>query len=173
VGINFDTKDRDLYWACFDLLPPKYRELQEIETQADNFAVSLIGRILKPNQARLWYEIGAHTYLSYNVNKQLLNALFSTKSQNIRNAMLSKLGPELYSGLMNQSASSGRGSIRVFFPKDHPVTLRRAAFSLGSLTHSQYSSYYGEPFPIDMGLLEQITKEACEELKQKYGIQGE
>ena len=172
VGINVTGKDRDLYWACFDLLPLKYRELQEIETQADNFAVSLIGRILKPNQPRLWYELGAHTYLSYNVNKQILNALSSTKSQYIRNVLLIKLGPELYSKLLNQSSSSGKGSIHEFFPKEHPVTLRRAALSLGSLAQSQYSYFYGEPFPVDIGLLEQITIGACQELKQKYGIQG-
>jgi hypothetical protein len=167
-------QDADLRWACWDTLAARYKSLQQVEAQADNYAARLIAQILFPEGALraplLWYELGAQTFLTYTLNKQALEALNQTESNYFRKAMQIQLGPELYARL---PAREGRrqGALHVVFPKRHPGSVRRIEHLLDTLSQSSYSYHHGQSsYATDLMALKMVIDPACAELKRKYSI---
>ena len=81
----FKKRDRDLHWACPELVTPKYRQIQEIETKSDNFCAGLL-KIIKyelplTNTIFLRYELGAHWLLQYYLENEIINAVQISESQ--------------------------------------------------------------------------------------------
>ncbi len=169
------NEDKDKHWVCDDLVDQKYRQQQRIEKESDDYAVSLLARVLYPegvlDKPLLRYELGAHWYILYSLGEQMVESLYATESQNILNALRMLLGVEIYQELRAKRKSTGRGSVHVFFPKSHPANIRRASVSLDRLAQSPYSSYYGETpsTAADISRFEMLLAIECKNLKDKYG----
>jgi hypothetical protein len=170
-----DRRDQDLRWACWDLLSSKWQHQQQVEAEADRFAARLIAQVLFPEGALrvplLWYELGAHTYLLYALNPQILDVINVTESDYIRRALQIQLGTELYSGVAANAENSGKGALHVVFPKRHPASVRRVEQLLGTMSQSPYSYHHGKfsDYP-ELAALKMVIEPACAELKQKYGV---
>ncbi len=142
------SADKDLHWACPDLIDERYVIYQQIEQEADDFAASLLSKILFAEDTfakpMLRYELGTRWYLVYILSEQLIEILYATENQNLLTVMRLQLGAETYDKLIAARPSSGRGIIGVLFPKSHPATLRRASTVLRRLNRSSYSLYHDE-----------------------------
>jgi hypothetical protein len=177
--INYDDplvfnnkQDRDTRWACPGLIDPSYLQKQQIERQADDYATSLLSKVVFPDNIqpkRFLYELGAHAYLSYQLKNELLGALQVTASPNIHRIMRYQLGSNLYNALLSSNSTRDRGSVHVFFPKTHPATVYRSMNSLKKLTNSPYSSFYGEGLGIESEFifLRQIIDSECQRLQSR------
>ncbi len=177
IPLRFNNKeDKDKHWVCADLIGEKYRLQQSIEQEADDFAVSLLSKILFPpgilEKPLLRYEIGAHWYILYSMSEQMIDTLSATDSKNIHSAMRIQLGSGIYNELVAQRKNTGRGAIKVFFPKTHPANIRRASHSLRQLAQSPYSLYHGESSDSDqdIALFEMLIAMECRNLKEEYGL---
>lgn len=172
--LGFENKEeRDIRWACPQLVDPSYHRKQQIEKRADDYAVGLISRLLFPDNVsprRLWYELGAHQYMLYQMKTELLSAIHVTDSQNIHRVMQYQLGNQLYQRLLASEERDDIGSVHVFYPETHPATINRIVESLQELTISRYSSYYGENFGVEseLVLLNQLVNQECQRLRQRY-----
>ncbi len=170
-----DKADKDLHWACWDLVDERYRNQQRIEQKADDFAVTLLSKVLFPpgvlTKPLLRYELGAHWYIVYNLAGQFIETLYASKSQNVLASMRLLLGPEIYGELIAARPSSGKGSIHIFFPKSHPANIRRASVSLARLGQSPYSLYHNEPSSTsqDIAMFEMVLSMECKNLTGRQG----
>ena len=168
-----DKADKDLHWACSDLVDDRYRAHQRIEQDADDFAVEILSKIQFPDgvltRPLLRYELGARWYIVYSLSDQMVETLYATESQNVLSAMRQLLGAEVYEELIAARPSSGKGSIHVFFPKSHPANIRRASVSLGKLDQSPYSLYHDEPSSTsaDIALFEMVLSMECRNLEER------
>jgi hypothetical protein len=142
-----DKADRDLHWACPDLVQERYRRQQQIEQAADEYAVDILSKILFPDgvltEPKLRHELGAHWYIVYSMAEQLVQVLYATESENIRRMLRIQFGPEVFDELDAHKTAPGTGSIQVWFPESHPANIRRAFVSLGRLAQSPFSVYGG------------------------------
>lgn len=171
-----DKADKDLHWACSDLIDKKYSSQQSIEQQSDDFAVTLLSKILFPpgvlTEPLLRYDIGARMYIVYSLAGQLIETLYATESQNILTMMRLQLGAELYEELISaKKPKSGKGSIHIFFPKSHPANIRRALVSLSRLNQSPYSPFHNEPSSTlqDIVVMEMLVSLECKNLTERRG----
>jgi len=171
-----DKADKDLHWACSDLVDKKFSSQQVIEQQADDFAVTLLSKILFPQGVLttplLRYDLGARLYIVYSLAGQLIETLYATESQNILTMMRSLLGPELYEELiLAKKPKTGKGSIHLFFPKSHPANIRRASVSLSRLNQSPYSPYHNEPSSTlqNIAVMEMLISLECKNLTEQRG----
>lgn len=167
-------EDKDKHWACSGLVEEKYRQQQNIEEEADNYAVSLLSKILFPPgvlpKPLLRYELGARWYIVYSLASQMVDTLFASESRNIHAALRLQFGPEIYNKLIAEKQTMGRGAIKVFFPKSHPANIRRASISLKQLAQSPYSSYQGgSSTDQSIMMFEMFLGMQCRNLKTKYG----
>jgi hypothetical protein len=166
-------EDRDKRWACSDLVEEKYRHQQQIEQEADNYAVSLLSKVLFPPgvlvKPLLRYELGARWYIVYSLASQMVETLFATESKNIHTGLRLQFGAEIYNKLIAEKNTTGRGSIKVFFPKSHPANIRRASVSLKRLAQSPYSLYQGgSSTDQKIMIFEMFLDMECRNLKAKY-----
>jgi hypothetical protein len=149
--------------------------MQGIERKADDYAVSLLSKILFPpgvlTEPMLRYELGAHWYIVFSLGSQMVKALAKTESQNIRNALAAMVGADIVAQLVAASNERREGSIQVFFPKTHPANIRRAAVSLNKLAYSPHSIYRGTPPSTanDIALMENLISLECANLKARQG----
>lgn len=171
-----DKADKDLHWACMDLVDKKYSSQQSIEQQADDFAVTLLSKILFPQgvleKPMLRYDLGARLYIVYSLAGQFIEILYATESRNILAMMRLSLGSELYEELISaRKPSSGKGSIHIFFPKSHPANIRRASVSLSRLNQSPYSPFYNDPSSTsqDIAIMEMLLSIECKNLTERRG----
>lgn len=176
VPMRFKNKqDKDLYWACSDLIDRKYRRQQQIEKEADDYAVGLLGKVLFPDgvltKPLLRYELGARWYIVYSLGQQLVDSLYATESNNVLAGVRMLMGPKIYQELIAVRPSSGKGSVQVFFPKAHPANVRRASDSLGRLAQSPYGFYYGQApaSETDIQVLEMLLSMECKNLRSRHG----
>lgn len=167
-------EDKDKHWTCAELIDERYRLQQSIEKEADDFAVSVLSKILFPpgvlEKPLLRYELGAHWYIIYSMSEQMIEALYATESKNIHAALRLQLGDEIYNELKAKRSNTRQGSIKVFFPKTHPANIRRASHSLKQMAQSPYSLYYGQGSSSDqdIALFELFIGMECRNLKEKY-----
>jgi hypothetical protein len=168
-----DKEERDLRWACPQLIDPSFREKQMIEKRADDYAVDLIAEVLFPDNIpphRFLYELGAHQYMMFQLRNEFLNAALVTKSPNIQRVLRWQLGDRLYRGLLASGEQADRGSVHVFYPRTHPSTIQRVIGSLNRLAQSPYSAFYKEGIGVEeeLVLLNRIITDECRRLSQKY-----
>jgi hypothetical protein len=170
-----NAQEKDLQWACPEMLSSKTRSVQETEMKADQYAAGLISQVLFPEGALrvplLWYELGAQTYLVYSLNVDAINAVKETQSNYFRKAMQIQLGADLYSQLIAQTTGP-RGGFHVMYRPTHPATVERVRLFLQRVVESPYSYHHGQPssFP-ELLAMRMVIEPACGELKRKYGIQ--
>lgn len=167
-------EDKDKHWACSNLVEKRYQHQQMIEQEADDYAVMLLSKILFPpgvmTKPLLRYELGARWYMTYNLSSQRVASLYATEDTSIHSDMRQEFGAEIYNLLIRKKTGTGRGSVRVFFPKSHPANIRRTSVSLNKMAQSQYSLYRGES-SVDtrMKMFEMFLAMECQKLKSKYG----
>ena len=130
--MRFDfTADRDLHWACPDLIQEKFAHQEQIERAADEFAVDVLSRVSFPsgvlNKTMLRYELGARWYTSYGASEQMVQSLEATESEVIRASLRNEFGAVVFDVLVARKVEPGDGTIQVFFPETHPLpcTTRR------------------------------------------------
>lgn len=177
VPMRFENDaDADAHWACADLVQNVYRNQQEIEKAADDFAVETLAEVLFPEgvltEPKLRFEVGAEWYIVYSLAEQMVRALEATESENIRRMLRIQFGPEVFAALDARKTQRGRGSIRVFFPEKHPANIRRASQSLSRLSRSPFSvaaATGGSSSQSEMQMLELIVAAECRNIKARQG----
>lgn len=170
-----DKADRDLHWACPDLIQQRYRRQQQIEQAADEYAVDILSRILFPEgvltEPKLRYELGARWYIVYGMAEQLVQVLYATESENIRRMLRIQFGAEVFDELDARKTAPGTGSIQVWFPESHPANIRRAFVSLGRLAQSPFSVYGGSEPSTDasIAMFDLLLASECANLRARQG----
>jgi hypothetical protein len=169
-----NAHEKDLQWACSDMLSPKTRAMQQIEMEADQYAAGLISQVLFPEGALrvplLWYELGAQMYLVYSLSVDAINAVKDTQSNYFRKAMEIQLGAKLYAQLISQ-ITGPQGGFRVLYPARHPATVERVHLFLQTVAESPYSCHHAQPSNSpELLAMRMVLGPACAELKRKYEI---
>lgn len=174
--MRFASKaDRDLLWACPDLIQRKYAAIQALERAADDFAVELLSQITFPpgvlTEPMLRYEVGANWYIVYSIGNQMVRALSVTNSPFIRQMLQVQFGPEVFAMLDANRTDDRPGSVQVFFPETHPANIRRAHDSLKRLEQSPYSVARFQPSTsaAKIAMFELFVQAECRDLKDRYG----
>ena len=143
---------------------------------ADDFAVDTLAGALFPEgvlkQPMLRYEVGAEWYVVYSLAEQMVWALRTTESENIRRMLRIQFGPEVFAALDARKPERGRGSVHVFFPEKHPANIRRLSESLSRLSQSPFSvaaatGSSGARSKIQM--LEFVLAAECRDIKARQG----
>ena len=164
---TYSDEDRDILWACTDLLDASYRRQREIEAKADDVAVDLLSRVNFPpgtlDRPMLRFELGARWYTIYGSAKHMVRALTATESPNIQAMLRRQFGDDVFETLAARKQAPGEGSVRVFFPETHPAHVQRAARSLSRLADSPRSVYAGSRPGVEgsVAMLEQMLDEEC------------
>jgi hypothetical protein len=167
--------DRDMHWACPDMVQEKYAAQQRIEQAADDYAVEVLSKVLFPpgvlNEPKLRYEVGAEWYIVYSMGQQMVQVLYATESDNIRAMLRVQFGPEVFAALDAKKREPGRGSVQVWFPETHPANIRRAAVSLARLAQSPYSISGGgtSGSQSSMAMFELLLQTECRNLEARRG----
>lgn len=175
--MRFDTPaDRDLHWACPELIQEKFAHQQQIERAADEFAVDVLSRVNFPpgvlNMTMLRYELGARWYTIYGASEQMVRSLDATESEVIRASLRNEFGADVFDVLAARKVEPGDGSIQVFFPETHPAHVQRAARSLGRLARSPNSIYFGTQPGVESAvlLLDQLLAAECTAVKARLEV---
>jgi len=174
---TLSKEDRKNLKVCPELLAPNYRDQQQVEARADDYAVQLLGKVLFPpgvtDQPRLWYELGAQWLVLYRINSELVRTLYATNSKNIRAMLRLQLGPALYDALQGQKKDQDAEAdsfIAQAFPATHPASYRRLSQALGGLAKSPYSLYYGQPVDdSEATMLDAVIQRQCSEIGERLG----
>ena len=167
--IRYDRRYRDLHWACPELVASKYQQMQKIERAADNFCIDLLTKIkYHKNRTFIRYELGAHWFLLYQLESELIKALHVSGDQFVHNLLQMRFGENTYKALLETESTATQGLVSVFFHKTHPAAVSRMFDALTKLSYSKYSVYYGESPDADVRILKMLVERVCNEVKQKY-----
>ena len=123
-------RERDIHWACPNLVDERAAAHREIEARADIFALRLLSALAE-GRSYSKYEVGAGWYFSVLLEQNLIDALGrieNLKSKpHLKSFLEQRYGSQFQALLTKrqQDERSSRGVIAAFYPRSHPETLAR------------------------------------------------
>ncbi len=129
-------RERDIHWACPELVDQRAAQHRSIESRADDYALNLL-RARSGGRSPGRYEVGSEWYFSVLLERSFMEGLgriedFDRKPD-LKRFMEQRYAPIQFSVLHEQlraKAHPRKGPVSAFYPRTHPSALARLSLSL-------------------------------------------
>ena len=129
-------RERDIHWACPELVDERAAVHQEIEGRADAYAVRLL-RARSGDRSPGRYEVGAEWYFSVLLERSFMEALGRIRDLDgkpeLQYFLKQRYGPRVFEALIDKRRAKEHprlGPVNAFYPRTHPSVLARLSLWL-------------------------------------------